>query len=421
MRHILFAAVVPAFLPAFASGQIAIRPPFDAAYSHVVIGSPAGVPSRLGGVAFKVTEPNVLYIGGGANAAGGAIYKIGVVRDVNRHITGFTGTATMVAAADYIDGGLEFHASGVLFYTRYPTNELGQIKPNSSVTDKVIALSPLGVASSVGSLTFVPAGYPQVGALKLVSYNNWSVHTATLTPDANGTFDLTVSTVTTSVQGGPEGCFYPPPDSPLIPNFSSMVFAEYGAGQVAVYRIDANGNPLVASRQAFMTGLSGAEGAAIDPLTGDFLFSTFGSGDQVIAVRGFGTPCGTVVHYGQGLAGTGNIVPVIDSVGCFARNQQVAFQVTRGRGGAPGVLVAGIQQAALPIFGGTLLVNPFLMLTHNLSGQSGQAGVGTFQLPMPVPNDTNLLNTDFFFQSVYVDTGAAQSFSFTDGIKLNVR
>ena len=42
-----------------------------------------------------------------------------------------------------------------------------------------------------------------------------------------------------------------------------------------------------ASRSDFITGLSGAEGAAIDPVTGDFLFSTYGGGNRVIAVRGF--------------------------------------------------------------------------------------------------------------------------------------
>ena len=33
--------------------------------------------------------------------------------------------------------------------------------------------------------------------------------------------------------------------------------------------------------------MGGADGAFIDPLTGDFLFSTFGGGDRVIVVRGF--------------------------------------------------------------------------------------------------------------------------------------
>ena len=31
----------------------------------------------------------------------------------------------------------------------------------------------------------------------------------------------------------------------------------------------------------FITGLNGAEGAQIDPLTGDFLFSTFGANDRI--------------------------------------------------------------------------------------------------------------------------------------------
>jgi hypothetical protein len=40
----------------------------------------------------------------------------------------------------------------------------------------------------------------------------------------------------------------------------------------------------------FISGLDGAEGALLDPVTGDFLFSTFGGGSRVIAVRGFAAP-----------------------------------------------------------------------------------------------------------------------------------
>jgi hypothetical protein len=39
-----------------------------------------------------------------------------------------------------------------------------------------------------------------------------------------------------------------------------------------------------------VTGLVGAEGAWIDPLTGDFLFSTFGGSNRVIKVSGFELP-----------------------------------------------------------------------------------------------------------------------------------
>ena len=34
-------------------------------------------------------------------------------------------------------------------------------------------------------------------------------------------------------------------------------------------------------------GLTGAEGAVIDPLTGDFIFSTFGGGNEIDVISGF--------------------------------------------------------------------------------------------------------------------------------------
>jgi hypothetical protein len=69
-----------------------------------------------------------------------------------------------------------------------------------------------------------------------------------------------------------------------------MLVSEYQAGQVAAYAVNANGDPIISSRRTFITDLSGADGAYIDPVTGDFLFSTFGSGDRVIVVRGFAKP-----------------------------------------------------------------------------------------------------------------------------------
>src|SRR5262249_6214170 len=73
----------------------------------------------------------------------------------------------------------------------------------------------------------------------------------------------------------------------------SILVSEYSNGKIAAYTIDGNGDPNAASRRDFMTGLSGAEGAVVDPLTGDFLFSTFGGGDRVIVVRGFVAPTTT--------------------------------------------------------------------------------------------------------------------------------
>jgi hypothetical protein len=93
---------------------------------------------------------------------------------------------------------------------------------------------------------------------------------------------------------------YVPPGSPDFTDFGSVLVSEYDGNAVTTYAIDANGDPLPATRAVFIDGLTGAEGAISDPLTNDFLFSTFGGGDHVIVVRGFGPPttgCGTSATY----------------------------------------------------------------------------------------------------------------------------
>ncbi len=69
-----------------------------------------------------------------------------------------------------------------------------------------------------------------------------------------------------------------------------MLISAYSANSIHAYEIDRNGDPILPTRRVFITGLTGAEGAAIDPLTGDFLFSTFGLHNQLIAVGGFVVP-----------------------------------------------------------------------------------------------------------------------------------
>jgi hypothetical protein len=63
--------------------------------------------------------------------------------------------------------------------------------------------------------------------------------------------------------------------------------------------LDANSGQIVASRQNFITGLSGAEGATIGSVAGDCLFSSFGEG-HLIEVRGFiaGLVLGTRIRRG---------------------------------------------------------------------------------------------------------------------------
>ena len=96
-------------------------------------------------------------------------------------------------------------------------------------------------------------------------------------------------TLVRAIGNGPEGVIYVAAGNPQI-TVPSVLVSEYSAGAVSTYEVDPNGDPIVATRRVLLSGLSGAEGALIDPVTGDFLFSTFGGGNQLVRVSGFVAP-----------------------------------------------------------------------------------------------------------------------------------
>jgi hypothetical protein len=257
---------------------------FSGNYSLLDLGTPGGVPGLLGGLTFL--DNDTLLIGGDANESNGAIYQIDVTRDGTGTISGFSGSASFFANAPFIDGGLDFGPGGVLFFTEFPNNKLGQIKPGSNSPDKIIDLDPFGITSSVGTLKFVPSSFAGDGNLKIASYNGSTFYDVEITPDGMDTFDITGATLEASGIGGPEGLVYVDENNS---NFSvdSLLISEFDSDQVGAYEIDGNGAPIVSSRRLFIDELSGAEGGVRDPVTGDFLFSTFGGGNRVVRVEGF--------------------------------------------------------------------------------------------------------------------------------------
>jgi len=271
------------------------------AYLATSLGSVPGLTPNYGGLTFL--NNSTILIGGAANTAGGQLNTIGVTRDGSGHVNGFTGSATAFGSVGtFNDGGVTFGPGGVLFTSQWPANKLGQTKPGSLVEDKVIDLATFGVAGSHAALNFVPSGFGGAGQMKLVSWSGGQFYTATYITDGAGTYDIAAVSQEDlgaapgiqTVLGGPEGFVYIGAGNSGF-SVNSMLISEYSAGTVGAYDVDANGNPLVDSRRDFLTGLTGAEGAAIDPLTGDFLFSTFGGGSQVVVVQGFLRPVSTDV------------------------------------------------------------------------------------------------------------------------------
>jgi hypothetical protein len=276
---------------------VTVDPYYAGKYTCYDLGAVPGVPPmKYGGLTLTLDKCSTrLLIGGDANNINGKLYGIDVVRDGNGHIAGFKGTATVVADAPSNDGGITFGPEKVLFFTRWPTNELQQTKFGSMLVDKVIPLQPLGVAFASASLNFVPPTFPMAGTLKLVSWSGGQWYTVDIAPDGQGTFDIRSVKHDLTLPGGPEGFVYVEAGSPLFPR-SSILVSEWSANKIATYETDDNANPIVGTpdggvpdtRRDFIIGLKGAEGAYRDPATGDFFFSTWGQMlDRVIVVRGF--------------------------------------------------------------------------------------------------------------------------------------
>src|SRR5207237_8782795 len=121
---------------------------------------------------------------------------------------GFSGTATFYANANGttggIDGGLAYGPGGVLFYTSYSDNRIGQIKPGSTGPDKLIDAGTAGISPSVGTLAFTPPGFAGAGQLRIASYNAGVFYGTTITPDGTGTYNINMATSSTSTGSGPE-------------------------------------------------------------------------------------------------------------------------------------------------------------------------------------------------------------------------
>jgi hypothetical protein len=266
-----------------------IAPQYSSSYSLTDLGSVPGVPAPYGGLTFEAGNPNVLLIGGSANNSGGVIDAITVTRDpVTGQITGFSGSATQFATAPNIDGGLTYGPGGDLFFTEYPNNAIGEIKPGDTSPDSTQSLSGV-VGGSVGTIDFVPSGFTGAGNAIIGSYSAGTFCVSSLTPDGLGTYTFGSCTDSASTGGGPEGLVYVPAGSAGFSGQNALV-SLYAGDEVEAYQVDSNGVPIPGSATTFISGLSGAEGAVLDPVTGDFLFSTFGGGNQVYEVSGFAVP-----------------------------------------------------------------------------------------------------------------------------------
>lgn len=145
-------------------------------------------------------------------------------------------------------------------------------------------------------------GAPSAVACPILA-NRW--YDAIVTPDASGTYNITRGPgVPITIRNSPNGIVYAPAGAPLFP-VDSVFIAELRVGTIAAFEVNANGDPIPSTRKPFVTDLLGFGGAALDPLTGDLLFSTFGTdafgANKIVRVSAVPEP-GSCMLFALGLA-----------------------------------------------------------------------------------------------------------------------
>jgi hypothetical protein len=281
-----------------AGPNVVIAPPYDMHYTAYDLGAPPGIPNPLGGSAVLVTDDNTLLIAGESERATGAIYAIGVTRDSCGHITGFSGTAQAVAQTPYVDANLVYHSPALMLYTEWPQFVLSQLPAGATAPARQTDLIALGMPSAddqgPGGLGIVPPGLAGAGGLRLVTWPRGRWFHVDVSPDG-GLLAIDGISTPVTVPNEPGGFAYVPAGSPGFTQ-QAVIVAEWRIGdpsldRVVVYDVDAQGDPVVASRREFFSSFPRPWGAYFEPVTGDYLFLSWGTGqDHVYVVQGFVPP-----------------------------------------------------------------------------------------------------------------------------------
>ena len=193
---------------------VVIQPPYSSNYVACASGVLSGIPAGIGAITFKHDDPDTLLVATYTETSPGGIYSVPIQRDADNHIIDVVNPGTSFASASYVSTGMVYGPENLLFYSRSPVNQLGEIKPGSVVTDKIIDLNALGVTPSVSGLNFVPDGFPNAGELKLVTNKTGEWYAATISPEGGGTYSIATITKKTQISSYPEGFVYVPPAPP---------------------------------------------------------------------------------------------------------------------------------------------------------------------------------------------------------------
>jgi len=130
-------------------------------------------------------------------------------------------------------------------------------------------------------------------------------------------------------------------------------------------------------------------------------------------------------QYGPGGVGSGGKVPAISSLGGHPQFGNAAFQVvmTNALGGATSMFVVGFAPAEIVVPWGAFMIDPNLPMFSFITPIGGAAGVpgqGMLFIPTPIPNDSQLVGLEVYFQFLVADPVASGGIAHTEGLRIAI-
>jgi hypothetical protein len=132
---------------------------------------------------------------------------------------------------------------------------------------------------------------------------------------------------------------------------------------------------------------------------------------------------GTFIHFGDALAGTGEVEPTLDGVGQLRLGQPFTLQAGDFLGGTTIFMFVGAAMTEQTFLGGEFHIDTtgfYKLFVRTVSGPAGIPGAGTFDFNLGVPNDPSLVYVSLFAQVLGTDPAAVQGASFTPCLELYI-
>lgn len=251
-----------------------LGPKFQDHYAIYDLGKVPGIDARLGGALIKPADPDNLLIIGNPGLPSAQLFKIGLTRGLCGHITGFQGSAAVVADVPQAQSIL-LAREDLLLITVTPSNRLYQLLNGANTPSWTYDFDVMKeVQYSASGIGIVPDSYGLPA--RTLCFSSWTLGAFTCgSIKTDGPLAELSGLTQLSTYSDADFGFAYVPESLDLPAFPPRSLLGSTSSEVSAYRCDDDGVPIYDTRERFVDGES--LNVHIDPVRGDVLISALKS------------------------------------------------------------------------------------------------------------------------------------------------